>query len=157
VSDDAPPYMIDTTVFNALLRGDFSLAIFGQHRLIATGIQRDELSKTPDDAKRAQLLDRFDAVNSDLVLVGSFAFDIEGAGWDQACWNDGSGRFGRMRQRLQELDRKRKRRKDPLIQERDILIAETTIKAGAALVSGDCNLRRVVTEFGGQAIDPATL
>lgn len=85
MTDDASPYMLDTNVLNTLLRGEFSLAIFGQHRLLATGIQRDELGKTPDDAKQAQLLARFDAVNPELGLVASFAFDIEGAGSGQAC------------------------------------------------------------------------
>ncbi len=28
------------------------------------------------------------------VIASSFAFGIEGAGWDQAHWNDGSENFG---------------------------------------------------------------
>lgn len=78
--------------------------------------------------------------------------DIEGAGWDQAEWNDGSGIVDQMRARLQQLDSKHKRPKHPLNQERDILIAETAIKLGAVLVSDDRHLRIVVEEFGGAVI-----
>jgi hypothetical protein len=82
--------------------------------------------------------------------TSSFAFDIEGAGFDEACWNDGSRHYESMLQRLKELD---PNSKSFLNQTRDILIAETAIKNGATLVSGDKNLRQVVSEFGGRAID----
>jgi hypothetical protein len=39
----------------------------------------------------------------------------------------------------------------------DILIAETAIKNGLILVSGDANLRAVTIEFGGRAIERAQL
>jgi hypothetical protein len=83
-----------------------------------------------------------------------FAFDIEGAGFDQAYWNDGSGNFEKMLARLRQLDHKNKSMPN---QVRDILIAETAIKNGATLVSGNSNLRQVVTEFGGNAIEPDDL
>jgi predicted nucleic acid-binding protein len=35
----------------------------------------------------------------------------------------------------------------------DVVIAETAIKNSATLVSRDANLRQVVSEFGGRAID----
>ena len=57
--------------------------------------------------------------------------------------------------RLQQLDPKKEKFK--LNQVRDILIAETAIKKGAILVSGDSNLRQVVSEFGGHAIDLPSL
>jgi hypothetical protein len=64
------------------------------------------------------------------IPASSFAWDIEGAGWDEACWNDGTGQFEEMLTRLRELDLKTK---DPLNQVRDILIAETAIKNCATL------------------------
>jgi hypothetical protein len=143
-------YMLDTNVFDRVLCGKVPLSSFGGHRVLVTGIQRDELNKTPDPAKRAALLATFEAVNPDVVPASSFAFDIEGAGFDQALWNDGSGKFEKMRARLEQLDSKTKK---PLNQERDILIAETAIKNRATFVSDDHNLRRVVSEFGGSAID----
>ena len=157
LSNEALTYMLDTNVFNDVLWGKFPLSIFKQRQLIVTGIQRDELNKTENDETRAALLGRFTTVDSVVVPAASLAFGIEGAGWGQAHWDDGSGNIERMRRRLQQLDGRKKRRKDPLNQERDILIAETTIKAGAVLISADVNLRSVVVEFGGQTLNPATL
>ena len=144
--------MLDTNVFNRVIDGKILLPSFGD-RWIVTGIQRDELNNTKDDARRIELLDKFDEVNPEVVFASSFAFGIEGAGFGQAYWNDGSGNVEKMRARLQELDRKCKTNRKDLNQERDILIAETAIKNGATLVSDDCNLRQVVSEFGGCAID----
>ena len=120
--------MLDTNVFNRVLDGNILLSSFEGHRLLVTGIQRDELSKTKDDVKRTKLLATFEAISPEVVLASSFAFDIEGAGFDQAYWNDGSGKFEEMRKLLQELDRNKKL----LNQERDILIAETAIKSKSA-------------------------
>jgi hypothetical protein len=72
------------------------------------------------------------------VLASGFAFDIEGAGFDQAYWNDGSGNFQSMLARLQELDGK----KGILNQVRDILIA---IKAASFGFRG-CVLGKVTSQ-----------
>jgi predicted nuclease of predicted toxin-antitoxin system len=88
-----------------------------------------------------------------VLPASNFAFGIEGAGWGQAEWNDGSGNLEKMLNRLRQLDEEAgKKSREPLNQDRDILIAETAIKNHAHLVSGDENLRRVVSEFGGYAI-----
>jgi predicted nucleic acid-binding protein len=147
-------YMLDTNVFNRVLDGQISLSSIAGHRLLVTGIQRDELNKTKDDVRRTALLVTFEVISPEMVLASSFAFGIEGAGWGQANWNDGSDNFQRMRTRLRELDPKKKKL---LNQERDILIAETAIKIGATLVSDDRNLRQVVSEFGGRTIEPKKL
>jgi hypothetical protein len=158
-----PPFMLDTNVFNDVLDGKVSLVPFGGGRVLVIGVQRDELSRTSDPERRSALLKTFEMVNPEVELASSFAFGIEGAGWDQAYWNDGSGKFEKMRARLRELDKPKKRRSMNkaeavfLNQERDILIAETVIKVGAVLVSGDTNLRQVVEEFGGRAMDPSEL
>jgi hypothetical protein len=142
--------MLDTNVFNRVLDGNISVSSFEGYRLLVTGIQRDELSKTKDDVRRTALLATFDTISPEVGLASSFAFGVEGAGWGQADWNDGTGNFEKMRNRLQELD---PRTKKPPNQERDILIAEASIKNGATLVSNDRNLRQVVSEFGGCAIE----
>jgi predicted nucleic acid-binding protein len=153
-------YMLDTTVFNDALDGKISSAVFAGRRVIVTGVQAAELRATKNTTRQAALVAKFEEIKPTLLPASSFAFGIEGAGWDQAEWNDGSGNFGKMRDRLRQLDKEsRKKNKDPLKQElnqeRDILIAETAIKNHAALVSRDENLRRVVSEFGGCAITPA--
>jgi predicted nucleic acid-binding protein len=142
-------YMLDTTEFNRLLDGDIPATSFAGRRLLVTGIQEDELRATKDSVRRERLLAEYTRVGPTVAFASSFAFDVEGAGFDQAYWNDGSGASEKMLQRLQELD---PRSKDPGNQLRDILIAETAIKNGAILVSHDDKLRKVVCEFGGRSI-----
>ncbi len=150
-------YMLDTNVFNAVLDRKISAAVFDGRRLLVTGIQANELRATQAAERRAGLIAKYEEVGPILLPASSFAFDIEGAGFDQACFNDGSGNFENMLARLQQLDPnnkkdERKKHAKHLNQLRDILIAETAIKNGATLVSGDDNLRKVVLEFGGAAI-----
>jgi hypothetical protein len=148
------PYMLDTNVFNRVREKKVSVASFAGHRLLVIGVQADELRATKDAQLRDELLGVFEEINPECVPASSFAFGIEGAGFDQACWNDGSGSFGKMLDRLQQLDRENKKKKDPLLNQlRDVLIAETAIKNKATLVSGDKNLQKVVSEFGGCTID----
>jgi predicted nucleic acid-binding protein len=147
------PLMLDTNVFNHALDGKFSISRFAGRRLLVTGIQKAELGATKNNKRRAALLGIFAQIDPAVELAESFAFDVEGAGWDQAKWNDGSGAVEKMLARLQQLDqKKRKKSGDPLNPLRDILIAETAIKNGAILVSGDNNLRQVMSEFGGKAM-----
>lgn len=148
-SDSMAVFMLDTTVFNHLIDGKISLFPVDGHRLLAIGVQLDELRATSNCARRTRLLAKFEEINPETILASSFAWGVEGAGWDQACWNDGSGKFGDMLKRLHELDREKKRKKKPLNQLRDILIAETAIKRGATLITGDENLSKVVSDFGG--------
>jgi hypothetical protein len=130
------------------------LASFAGHRLLVIGVQADELRATKDDQLREELLAVFEEINPEGVSASSFALGIEGAGFDQACWNDGSGNFGKMLDRLQQLDRENKKKKDLLLNQLcDVLIAETAIKNKATLVSGDKNLQKIVSEFGGCAVD----
>lgn len=149
--------MLDTNVFNDLLDGKIPSASLVGCRLLVVGVQADELSRTRNPKRRADLLANVKEVNAKTILASSFAFGIEGAGFGQAYWNDGSGNFKKMCDRLRELDSRRKKGMRPLNQERDILIAETAIKNNAILVTGDRNLRQVVSEFGGRAIDPFSL
>ena len=142
-------YMLDTTEFNHLLDGKVSITSFAGRRLLVTRIQEAELRATKDDGRRNALLAEYKKVAASVEYTSSFAFDIEGAGLDQAYWNDGSGSVEKMLHRLRELDPKNK---NPLNQVRDILIAETAIKNGAILVSHDTKLRKVICEFGGQSV-----
>lgn len=151
---DSVAYMLDTNIFNTLCKQMVSLAPCPSRRLLVLGIQIDELKATKDSQTRSNLIATFEDVDPETTCASSFAFDIEGAGWDQACWNDGSGKFEAMLERLQELDPKTK---NPLNQQRDILIAETAFKKGATLVTDDCNLQQVFRDFGGHAISFAEL
>ncbi len=146
------PYMLDTNVFNHVLDGKISSSLLGGRRLLVTGVQASELRATRDAHKRAALLAIFEEIQPTSTLAASFCWGVDGAGFDQATWNDGSGNFDRMLARLQELDRRKKER---LNQVRDTLIVGTALKNGATLVSGDSNLRQLICEFGGDAINLA--
>jgi predicted nucleic acid-binding protein len=146
-------YMLDTNVFNAVIDGNISLEVFAGRRLLVIGVQMAELAATKCAARREALLAIAEKIKPTTLLASSFALDIEGAGLDQAFWNDGTGTFERMLDRLRQLDTKKKQKSgDGLNQDRDILIAETAIKNHAIMVSNDDNLRKVVSEFSGKAI-----
>lgn len=142
-------FMLDTNVFNGLLDGKISIRLSHYLRLIALRIQMDELRATNPTERRQQLLAVFEEINPDIVLTSTVVFDVEGAGWDEACWSDDIGGFELMLARLRELDRKDR----GLNQVRDVLIAETTIKQDAILVTNDQKLQQLAAEFGGRAID----
>jgi hypothetical protein len=154
INAPAQVYMLDTSEFNRVLDGKIPPSFFAGRRLMVIGIQRYELNKSKNEKRRTALLATFEAISPHVGCASSFAWGIKGAGWGQACWNDGSGNFEKMLDRLRTLDARKKKRKDSGNQLRDILIAETAIKSGAILVSGDSNLRQVVGEFAGRAIDP---
>ena len=82
--------MLDTNVFDDVLSGKVPLSSFDGNCVLVIGVQHDELHRTPDPERRSALLKTFEAVKPEITLAASFAFDIEGAGLDQACWNDGS-------------------------------------------------------------------
>lgn len=147
-------YMLDTNCFDQILDGDLSLCIPSSMTLVCTGVQRDELSRCTPPDRREALLKIFENINPNIVLASSFCFGIEGAGFDQACWNDGTGRFHRMLERLKDSDRARKKRpKDLRNQIRDIVIAETALTGRLTLVTNDEGLANVMIEFGGKAIN----
>lgn len=152
---DQEKFLFDSNIFDQILKDRMSLPPAGTCRLLATRIQIAELSATPDVEKRSKLLAVFREVGPELPLTSSFAFDIEGAGFNQANWNDGTGNYERMLEQLKALDSKARKRKgrDGSGQIRDVLIAETAMKNGAILVTVDKNLRAVVEKFGGRAID----
>ena len=150
-------FMLDTNVFSRVLDGVLPLPAKTGRRFLVTGVQADECRSTPCSTRRAGLLRTIEEIAPELCLASSFCLDIEGAGADQAEWNDGTGRFETMLARLKVIDKKQKTEAQHLNQIRDIVIAETAIKLGATLVTDDEKLRQVVVEFGGRAMRSAGL
>ena len=150
--------MFDTNAFNHVLDGKIPHPALAGKRILSTRVQRDELNKTKDSPRRDELLEIFDQMAPEIMNASSFLLGVEGAGLDQACWNDGSGNFDKMLNHLRELDEKNKRKRKldkdelKLNQLRDISIAETAIKNGAILVSDDASLQQVVSAFGGRGV-----
>lgn len=139
-------YMLDTTEFNAVGKGDLPISVFVGRRLYATHVQIDELDKTPCERIRAKLRAAFEQIAAENLPTESLVWGI--SKWGRAKWSTMDGLFEKMRGRLEDLDKKKR----PLNQARDILIAETAIRQGLTLVSNDENLRSVTIEFGGRAI-----
>lgn len=142
--------MLDTNVFSRVLDGVLPVTRKAGRRFLVLGVQADECKATRDPARRAGLLRAMEEVAPKLCAAASFCFGIEGAGFGQAHWNDGTSRFDVMLSRLKVLDPKPPKKDANQI--RDIVIAETALKLGATLVSDDVALRAVMTEFGGVAV-----
>jgi hypothetical protein len=147
-------YLLDSNLFNHVLDEGIPVEEFRNITLIVTHVQLDELSATQvkNPARATALLALFEQMGPDQTPTRSAVWDV--SAWDQAAWSDEDGVFERMLVRLKALDAaSRKRTRNPSNQQRDILIAETAVKNGLTLVSGDANLRRVTIEFGGSAIN----
>ncbi len=141
--------MLDTNVFNDVVDGKLLLEEFKDRKLFATHVQMDELQQTSCDARKRELLAVFNYIDAATINTESAVSDV--SKWDQSKWSDPTGNFIPMLNRLRELAKAGASRIPN--QSRDILIAETAIKNGLILVSGDRDLRVVTKEFGGQAVD----
>ncbi|MCJ2093145.1 hypothetical protein MKK67_11645 [Methylobacterium sp. J-072] len=157
MSIDPSGFMLDSNVFSRVVDGVLLLPEKAGRRFLVTGVQADECRRAPCPARRAALLHSIEEIAPEFCAAASFCFDIEGAGWDQAPWNDGTGRFEAMLARLKVLDKKQKTKAQHLNQIRDIVIAETALKLNATLVTDDGKLGQVVEEFGGTAAPSSSL
>jgi hypothetical protein len=149
LADRSIGYMFDTTEFNALADGVLPFGAIEGLQIFITHVQRDELSATGGDQRRTDLLLAFETIAAQSLPTESFVWDV--SRWDHAKWPAEDSQFTKMLSRLQELDAPK--RKDVKNQLRDILIAETAVRNGMTLVTGDENLKTVTLEFGGLAID----
>jgi len=141
-------YMLDTTEFNAVAKGQVAPSAYAGISLFATHVQLDELNNTPCEHTRAQLLAALEAIGPENRPTESAVYDI--SRWDEAKHSAEDELFEKMLARLIELDGKDRGQN----QRRDALIAETAIKNGLTLVSADQNLRTVMQEFGGKIAMP---
>jgi hypothetical protein len=142
------PYMLDTTVFNALCDGTLSSECLIGRRLIATGIQEAEVANTTDEARRDALITAFEQAQTEWVPAAQFVLDMAGAGLDQGSWGLDDHTHRAMLASLRELEGTKRGSN----QVADVLIAETAMKRGAILVSNDKNLRTMASEFGVQVM-----
>ena len=136
-------YMLDTNLFNRVADDDVALGAFQGLRLYATHVQWDELNATKDIGRVAALRKAFELVGPKVVVTSSAVWDV--SKWDQAGWGTEDGFFQRMLKRLRELDAETgKPHRDPNNPVRDVLIAETAIKNGLTVISGDQRGCRIV-------------
>ncbi len=145
-------FMVDTNVFNRLVKGVISECDLPSGRYLATHVQRDELGATPDGGLGSALIAKFENIVDNELATESFVLDLSRL--DQAKLSHDGSQFDAMLARLVELDNARGKRPQRNNQVRDVLIAETSIKHGVTLLTCDKNLERVTTEFGGVAREP---
>ena len=137
-------YMLDTTVFDWVVRGSFEAeTLAGRGALCVTHIQMGELLATPSLDKRERLLQLFHQVNPSSVPTESAVWDM--STWDECKWASDDGLHERM---LVDLDNRRRDANNP----KDILIAETALRLGLALVTDDRRLCEIFQQYGGQAL-----
>jgi predicted nucleic acid-binding protein len=141
--------MLDSNVFNEVVRGDISIDLFKNHEIFATHIQLDEITRTKEDTVREKLESAFMAIVTTKIATSSMVWDV--SRWDESSWSDGE-KFNEMKQRLVELDKNKSINKKTPNQVGDVLIAETTIINDLVLVTNDINLTTLVREFGGKSI-----
>lgn len=157
-------YLLDTNVFNHVLDGTIEIANLKGKRLLATHVQRDEISKTKHQTRREALLAVFGSLTtkqaptssvlagisvadgaatsvSGLVPTESAVWDV--SRWDQAKWGANDDVFTGM---LGELDALNKCKSN---NPQDILIAETALRNNWILVTSDVDLFAVLTKYGG--------
>ncbi len=133
-------YMLDTTVFNRILDGRFSVAVLPDVTgFVATKVQLSELKATNDPDRRAKLLSTFSDVAPDIEHA-SFSFDIPGAGFDEGCWR-AEDHATKLRTELEAM-------KPKLNNWQDALIAEAALCGGYGLATAAKNLALVAARHG---------
>ncbi len=139
-------FMLDTSAFNKLLDQSFNIdQIRPGLKLFATRIQEDELRKTPDVARREQLVAIFSAFIDNESLMSTETM-VWGVGrWGEGKWGASGGHYPALRVRLDELEKKKNN-------VQDALVAETAILKNLCLVTDDKNLSIVTKEFGGRTL-----
>lgn len=136
-------YVVDTNVFNRICDKQLSKADLGQDiEFVATEIQRQQINKTPNTDRRAELNRVFDETAPEMVrtetgIWGAFT-------WGASKWSNGI----RMSNIKAKLDAKG-RRKDNL---NDALIGEVALANGYGLITADRPLYEVMTELNVKTI-----
>ncbi len=119
-------FVVDTCIINKLIEGEISLNSLPQNcSFFASHIQIDEINKTPDAERRAQLFLKFAEISPKIIPTESAVWDI--SRWDQTKWNNGK-LYSNLKQSLDGLNKSKPSNTN------DALIAETAIVNDYALL-----------------------
>ena len=137
--------MLDTTVFNHIVRDDVDLSSLPENAtFLVTHIQLNEIQATRNEEKRQRLLRVFAEVPSKQVPTESAVWGV--SEWGEAKWGKEDGLFEAM---LASLNNRNESKEN---NGKDVLIAETAIRNGYVLATDDGDLANVVREFNGKTI-----
>ncbi|MGO8754747.1 MAG: type II toxin-antitoxin system VapC family toxin [Gallionellaceae bacterium] len=130
-------YVVDTNVFNRLVDGRTDIATLpSDAELVATHIQIDEINRTTDTERRAQLFLKF-------AKIAPAILPTESGVWGTSRWGESKCSNGqRLNSIISALDQKRKKPNN----KEDALIAEVAMANGYGLITADCDLSEVMKE-----------
>ena len=146
--------MLDTNVFNDIVKNNLSIDLLKNHEVFGTHIQQDEIGRTKDEVLRLKLSSVFLTLIDTKIATSSQVWDV--SRWDESSWSDGI-KFNQIRQRLIELDKNKAINSKTPNQIGDVLIAETAINNDLILVTNDANLTQLTREFGGTSVSTNNL
>lgn len=133
--------MLDTNIFNRLLDGKFELSLFPVGSSFwATKVQLEEIKRTSNPVRRADLLQTFEKIAPEIVPA-SFSLDIAGAGLDEGVLSNKSDKAKGLHNSLEALKQK-------FNNCHDAIIAEAAFFNSCVLVTADSNLANVAAEHG---------
>jgi len=160
--------MFDTNVFNRILDAVVPIdALSGRVNAHATHIQRDEIARTKDEARRKALETVFGSVTGPGVPTASLVLGVSRIGearlggerivptnsavwdvsaWDQAKWSTNDNLYVPVKADLDALNGGKKNNIE------DALIAETAIKDGYVLVTDDEDLAAITKKYRGKCL-----
>jgi predicted nucleic acid-binding protein len=133
-------FVVDTCIINKLIDGKMNLnELPSNSTFFASHIQIDEINKTQDSERRAQLFLRFAEVSPKIIPTESAVWDV--SRFDQAKFSDGV-LFDNLKQSLNVLNKSKPSNVN------DALIAETAIVNEYTLLTSDKNLTEVAKKLG---------
>lgn len=141
--------MFDTNIFNDILDGKININTFKENiTCYATNVQYDEINKTSETTRRDKLNTVFSSLDTTRLATETFCFDISRLDTDKL--GDGV-LYTEIKEFMDNLNKNKKKKKKN--NERDALIAETSIQNKLTLVTHDQELYKAVTEFKGSAVN----
>jgi len=134
--------MLDTNIFNRILDGQVSIAVFCKSSIYITHVQHDELGATKKDLRRKQLLEIFRLIEKKKIPTESAVFGV--SRFDEAKFSD-SILYEKIKKKLDAVEKKPNNMQDALI-------AVTSIKNNLILITTDLPLQEIVCRLNGKAI-----
>ncbi|MFH1459992.1 MAG: hypothetical protein ABIG64_06435 [Candidatus Omnitrophota bacterium] len=137
-------YIVDTSIINRLVDGHLSIADLPQKaEFFSTHIQIDEINKTPDGERRAQLFLTFAKQNSNIVPTKTTVCGVSRL--DNCCLGE-----GKIYKKIKNILDSKNKNKNNNIQ--DALIAEIAIVDKMILLTSDWDLKEAVETLNGTVI-----
>lgn len=134
-------YLLDTCIFNWIVNGTHTLSDLPVGEYLVTHIQRDEIGKVSDEARRKALLSTFELCEAEQVPTGVFVLGVSRIA--QAALG-GGGAYHRIYTELTALDGSKRKCQSHMA---DAIIGATAHVRGVGLVTADADFFQVMKEI----------